>query len=68
LIREDELEAGLDHLAMLVGREAPDLPLDIDASPIPLVEIYDDEVEAAVRAAYQKDYVMFGFEALSRSL
>ena len=31
--------------------------------PIPLSEIYDAEIEGLTKAAYQRDYMMFGFEA-----
>ncbi|MFV2002753.1 MAG: hypothetical protein ACC619_07195 [Paracoccaceae bacterium] len=34
-----------------------------EKSPFELSEIYDAEVEAAVRSAYQRDYMMFGFGA-----
>lgn len=65
VIREEELTDGLGYLANLVGYDAPDLPQEADTSPVPLSEIYDEEVEAAVRAAYQKDYQAFGFRPLS---
>ena len=29
--------------------------------PLDLAAVYNDEIEQAVRAAYQKDYVMLGF-------
>lgn len=61
ILREDELEEGLSALAGRIGRAAPELPLDFDASPVPLASIYDEDVEAAVKAAYQKDYLQFGF-------
>ena len=36
---------------------------EVENAPVLLSEIYDDSVEEAVRAAYQKDYMMFGFDA-----
>jgi len=66
VIREEELDASLQYLASLVGKTAPDLPLVFDASPVSLEDIYDDDVEAIVRATYQKDYLAFGYKPLSR--
>ncbi len=63
ILTEAQLDAGLGFLAAQVGRVAPPLGEDTDPSPVPLGEIYDPEVEAAVRAAYQRDYMMFGFGA-----
>ena len=34
-----------------------------DDAPVALADYYDADVEAAVRAAYQRDYMMFGFGA-----
>ena len=65
VLREDELERGLAHMAATVGRDAPSLNVATDPGPIPLSDIYDDEIEKAVRSAYQKDYMMFGFRAYS---
>ncbi len=61
VLNESQLEAGLGFLASQLGRVAPPLAEDADRSPVALREIYDDEVEASVRAAYQRDYMMFGF-------
>ena len=36
----------------------------MENAPVLLSEIYDDSAKEAVRAAYQKDYMMFGFRAL----
>ena len=36
-------------------------------SPYTLADIYDEEVEDAVRAAYQRDYMMFGFKPWSQT-
>lgn len=61
VFREDELDQGLTFLAGRIGRTAPDLPEISEISPVALSDIYDDEVEKAVRACYQRDYMMFGF-------
>ncbi|MDJ0628428.1 MAG: nodulation protein NodH [Rhodobacter sp.] len=61
VIREDRLQPGLDHLASLIGVVSSPVPDWVDDAPVPLAAYYDAEVEAAVRAAYQRDYMMFGF-------
>lgn len=61
ILREDALEFGLATLCAQTGLDAPDLPPRTDETPFALADIYDDEVEAAVHAAYQRDYMMFGF-------
>jgi hypothetical protein len=62
ILREDQLEAGLAQLAAEVGRKSPPLTDPEPELPFSLADIYDDEVEAAIRAAYQRDYMMFGFD------
>lgn len=62
VLREDDLPAALDNLAEQVGCGpvawwAPDA-----SGPFRLSQIYDAEVETAVRAAYQRDYMMFGYD------
>ncbi len=61
VLREEALDQGLQQVAAQVGLEAPALPPAAEDAPISLSAIYDDAVEDAVRAAYQKDYMMFGF-------
>lgn len=63
VLREDDLARGLDQLAAQVGVTSPGVTPDTDTSPVPLADIYDDELEADVRAIYQRDYMMFGFRA-----
>lgn len=63
VLREDDLERGLDQLATQVGLESPALTPDPDTAPISLAEIYDDALESEVRGIYQRDYMMFGFRA-----
>ena len=60
VIREDRLAEGLDYLATEIGRDPPVLP-DDESEAFSLADIYDDTVETAVRNAYQRDYMMFGF-------
>lgn len=64
VLRESDLELGLKQLAEQVGLTAPGVAPDADDAPVPLLQIYDEAVEDAVRAAYQKDYMMFGFRSL----
>ena len=61
LFREADLAEDLDHLARRIGRDPIAWPSDPEESPITLDDIYDEEIEAAVKAAYQKDYMLFGF-------
>lgn len=61
LLREEELERGLSQVAESLGCAMPGLAQRLPAGPIPLGEIYDKEVEAAVRDIYQRDYMFFGF-------
>ncbi|MEM1236572.1 MAG: sulfotransferase family 2 domain-containing protein [Pseudomonadota bacterium] len=60
IIREDTLEEDLSRLCDRVGVEMVSLPAEREG-PIPLAAIYDEEIEAAVKDAYQRDYVSFGF-------
>ncbi|MEM9476780.1 MAG: nodulation protein NodH [Pseudomonadota bacterium] len=61
ILRDDELDKELPRLAGKIG------PLDVGPAtaaterPYALAEIYDASLEAACRAAYQKDYMMFGY-------
>ena len=59
IFREDEL---VHELPRLPGAKKSTLAEAADDSPFALAEIYDADVEAAVRAAYQKDYMIFGFK------
>ncbi len=60
VFRENELAAGLAFLAGQLGLGAPAYAPVRDL-PFELSEIYGKEIETAVRAAYQRDYMMFGF-------
>jgi LPS sulfotransferase NodH len=61
LIREEELAADLTHLSAKMGLSAPDMAAVAADRPFALERVWDDSVEAAVKAAYQRDYMMFGF-------
>ena len=61
VLREDDLDEGLAWLAPQIGRAAPPLRKPRLTKPYSLSEIYNDEIEAAARDAYQKDYMLFGF-------
>lgn len=63
VLREEQLELGLRQLAEQVGISSPPVPEVVPDNPYILPEIYDEEIEAAVRAAYQRDYMMFGYKA-----
>ena len=63
VLREDEAVARLAELAASLNLEAQIYTPERDPAPMPLAEIYDAEIEAAVKAAYQRDYMMFGFSA-----
>lgn len=61
VLREEELEAGLTYLASQIGCVAPAFPSEDAPAAASLQDVYDEEIEDAVRAAYQKDYMMFGY-------
>lgn len=63
IVREDEMAAYLPALALQVGHGNPPDPVPVpNAAPFSLAEIYDDEIERLGREAYQRDYIMFGFD------
>ncbi|MCI2400115.1 sulfotransferase family 2 domain-containing protein [Aliiroseovarius subalbicans] len=61
IMREDQLEGGLANIAREIGVDMPPLPAQAPDAPYALADIYDKTIEAAVRSAYQRDYMMFGF-------
>ncbi|MEM1386540.1 MAG: nodulation protein NodH [Pseudomonadota bacterium] len=61
ILREHDAQRGLAYLAEEIGRSAPPINPGVDNAPVPLLDYYDERVEAAVRDAYQRDYMMFGF-------
>ncbi|MEQ5869412.1 nodulation protein NodH [Sagittula sp. NFXS13] len=63
IIRESEVATYMPALAMQVGHPAPPDPAPHPTSaPFSLAQIYDDQIEHLAREAYQRDYLMFGFE------
>lgn len=57
VLREDTLERDLGWLATAVGLPPAQLP-----EPEPMPDFLNDrELQQAARAAYQRDYVHFGF-------
>lgn len=62
LLREARLEEGLSYLCDELGLEPSELPPELPHGFTALAEIYDADIEALALAAYQRDYVMFGFE------
>ncbi len=61
VLRAESLAFGLDQLCAQVGVPTAPLPEAAVDGPIGLERVYNDEVEAAVRAAYQRDYMTFGY-------
>ena len=62
VIRETEMDTCLSALAQQVGYDSPPAPGKAEPDqPVPLSEIYDDEIESLVKTTYQRDYMMFGF-------
>ncbi|SFJ60643.1 sulfotransferase family 2 domain-containing protein [Celeribacter neptunius] len=62
IIREESLAADMAYLSKGLGLKSPKLAAEAPETPVALAEIYDAEVEEAVKAAYQRDYMMFGFK------
>jgi LPS sulfotransferase NodH len=63
LMREETVAHELAELAASVGiTDVPELPDTLADSPHALGDIYDAEIEALTRAAYARDYLMFGFK------
>lgn len=68
IIREEDLQRDLPLLARAAGIEDPDAPQSVDAQvPYALDDFYDDEVEQAVKAAYQRDYMIYGFKPYGKA-
>ena len=63
VLRAESLGEGLPRLAAEAGVEGATIPDLREDHPVTLAEIHDDELEAASRDAYQRDYMMFGYRA-----
>lgn len=62
VLREDRLAAGLEWLCQEIGATAPALPTALEAEPVPLTALWDEELEVACRDAYGRDYIGFGYD------
>jgi len=60
ILREDRLEIDLAFLCAGAEAQMPEYRPNPEL-PALLAGIYDDRIEKAARAAYQRDYMMFGF-------
>jgi len=62
ILREDEMGEGLALLARQAGHAAPPAPpVAVESAPFALGDVYDPGIERLARAAYQRDYLQFGF-------
>jgi len=62
ILREEELESALSALALQVGYDPKPVPKLSRETPFTLADIYDDDIEKLAQDAYQRDYMMFGFD------
>ena len=61
-MRDATLEHELAELAASVGvSDVPNIAIAQTGVPHSLADIYDAEIEGLARAAYGRDYLMFGF-------
>ena len=64
IFREDELAAELSALAQSVGVQPPATMMSRPVTqPYVLADIYDAEIEKLTSDAYQRDYMIFGFDS-----
>jgi len=62
ILREERLAEGLGFLCAELGLPCPPVGDTVQATgPVPLSAFADDEVIAAAKAAYARDYEQFGF-------
>lgn len=61
VLREDQLQRGLDYLAAEVGLAPQPLPPSKEQFPYSLESLYAPDLEALARDAYARDYTGFGF-------
>ncbi|WP_424832165.1 nodulation protein NodH [Ruegeria sp.] len=63
ILREDEMAGALPALARQVGHANPPAPpSSAPDMPFTLAQIYDTALEDKAAEAYQRDYLLFGFE------
>ena len=63
VLREDDLADGLCEVAKDARVSGPRITASFAApAPFTLSDIRDDAIDTAIRAAYQRDFMMFGFE------
>ena len=68
VLRGEGLAAGLAALSREVGlTDPPPVPAIAPDTPFSLDDIYDDAVEEAVRKAYQRDFMLFGYRPWSKT-
>ncbi|SIS64090.1 nodulation protein NodH [Phaeovulum vinaykumarii] len=68
ICREDRLAEDLAALAAATGARAPDTPpVTPDPGPVTLAQIADADLERAVRDAYPRDFMTFGFGSWAAS-
>jgi hypothetical protein len=63
VLRAETLERDLPDLSVRLGVTPPPVPVPAAVGRFALAEIYDQRIERAARAAYQRDYMMFGYGA-----
>lgn len=61
ILRAERLAQDLHVLADALGLESPPLQPEQPVLPVALADIYTEHHEEAARAAYQRDYMMFGY-------
>ncbi|OIP83404.1 MAG: hypothetical protein AUK37_07330 [Rhodobacterales bacterium CG2_30_65_12] len=62
MLRENNLAEGLAFLGLEAAFVPPPFGPTREDHPFALADIYDRKIEKAVRAAYQRDYMLFGFK------
>ncbi len=64
ILREDEMATALPALAAKLGHQDPITPIAAQTDmPFSLEQIYDAPLETLAVQAYQRDYLLFGFES-----
>ncbi|MGB3312795.1 MAG: nodulation protein NodH [Albidovulum sp.] len=68
LCRESRLGSDLGYLAQSVGLKAAQPPKALGSTALfPLAAIHGDDLDAAARDAYPRDYILFGFGKWKKS-